>query len=269
VIGLLLSLDLGPFDPARSGIGIRLLSECQRERIAVTADVQQLLEVFRRFAVTMTEPFEISHVLYELGDATSDVLGADAAGVSIAGADGRLEFVIATDCTLIELEEIQQAHQVGPCVDAFHRGEPVLITDIAEQSQWGTYREAAAASNFRSVIGMPLMTAEHRLGSLNIYSRRRREWSGADVESATALAEIATAYVVRAGQLASAVDLAGQLQQALDSRVVIEQAKGALSQAHGIPVGEAFELLRSYSRSHNLALRDVAHAVVDDQLDIS
>jgi GAF domain-containing protein len=207
--------------------------------------------------------------LYQLGDAVVDVLDTDGAAVSIANADGRLEFVTATDRTLTDLEVTQQSHQAGPCVEAFQCGEPVVITDIAEHAHWDAYRAAAAASNYAAVIGVPLMVGEHRIGSLNIYDRQPRDWTDDHVVAATALAEIATAYIVRAGQLESAVDLAGQLQHALDSRVVIEQAKGVLSRAHGISLGAAFELLRSYSRSHNQPLRDIAHAVVHDRHDIN
>lgn len=232
-------------------------------------DLHQLLVSFRHFAVTMTEPFEITSVLYRLGDSAVRVLEADGAGVSLATADGRLEFVAATDHSLTDLEEVQQAHQAGPCVEAFRRGEPVVINSIPEEVHWDAYRAAASATNFAAVIGMPLVIGEHRLGSLNIYDRAPRNWTDDEVEGAAALAEIATAHIVRAGQLASAVDLTGQLQHALDSRVVIEQAKGMLSHRHDISVGAAFELLRGYSRSHNRALRDVADAVVEGQLDIN
>lgn len=232
-------------------------------------DVHQLIGVFRRFAVTMTEPFEITNVLFQLGDAAVGVVGADGAGVSLGTADGRLEFVTTTDRSLIQLEQTQQDHQQGPCVEAFHSGQPITMANIAEEAPWEPYRQAAAASNFASVIGMPLLVGEHRLGSLNIYRRRPHEWSDDEVEAAAALAEIGTAYIVRAGQHANAVTLAGQLQHALDSRVVIEQAKGALSRDRQISVAAAFELLRGYARSHNQSLRDVAEAVVHEQLDIT
>lgn len=232
-------------------------------------DVNRLLEVFRRFAVTMTQPFEVTHVLYQLGDAVVDVLDTDGAGVSIANADDQLEFVTTTDRTLTDLEVTQQTYQTGPCVDAFRLGETVVIADIAEQERWREYRNAAATSGYSAVIGVPLIVGGHRLGSLNVYDRRRRDWTPDDVAAATALAEIATAYIVRAGQLADAIDLAGQLQHALSSRVVIEQAKGILSQAHGVSVGAAFELIRSYARSHNQTVRNIAEDIVHRQLDVT
>jgi GAF domain-containing protein len=197
------------------------------------------------------------------------VLDTDGAGVSIANAENQLEFITATDRTLTDLEVTQQQHQAGPCVEAFRRGEPIVLTNIAEQARWDAYRDAAAASNYAAVIGAPLKVGGHRIGSLNIYNRQPRDWTADDVDAATAFAEIATAYTVRAGQLAEAVDVAGQLQHALDSRIIIEQAKGVLSHAHSISVGAAFELLRSYSRSHNQPIRDIAHAVVHDHLDIT
>lgn len=232
-------------------------------------DVQLLHDVFRRFAVTMTQPFEISQVLYELGDSAVSVMDADGAGLSIATSDGCLEFVTATDRDLVHIGEVQEELQAGPSVEAFRHGEPVVIEDIAEMTSWKPYCQAAADANLAAVVGMPIKVAEHRIGSLDIYHRKTRQWSSDEVDAVRALAEIAAAYIVRAGEHADAVTLAGQLQRALDSRIIIEQAKGVLSRHHDIPVGDAFDLLRSYARSNNRHVRDVAHAIVNDGLDIS
>jgi AmiR/NasT family two-component response regulator len=116
---------------------------------------------------------------------------------------------------------------------------------------------------------MPLVVADHRLGSLNLYQRAARAWSVDDVDAVRTLADIATAYVVRAGELAEARTIAGQLQRALDSRVIIEQAKGVLSNRHHISIGDAFDSLRSYARRQRRPLRDVAADVVAGELDIS
>jgi GAF domain-containing protein len=214
----------------------------------------------------MAESFEVNNVLYHLGDSAVEILKADGAGVSIATKDDRLAFVTATDRSLVELEEVQESSQRGPSVDAFRSGEPVVISDIAAEIDWVEYRAAAAFSDFGAVVGMPLVVGGQRAGSLNIYARGRRDWSDEEVEAVRTLADIATAYVVRAGQLAEALDLAGQLQRALDSRVIIEQAKGVLSRDRSVPIGEAFDLLRTYSRSNNRSLREVAHEVVNDGL---
>jgi GAF domain-containing protein len=231
-------------------------------------DTQELLGLLRRFASTMSNSFEVNHMLDELGELAVTILDADGAGVSVVGDDGKLRFVTATDRSLVELEMVQETEQEGPCVEAFRRNEPVLVSNIAAEPRWERYRQAARHSNFNAVVGMPLVVADHRLGSLNLYQRQTRNWSDDDVQAVRTLADIATAYIVRAGELAEARTVADQLQRALDSRVVIEQAKGIISNRHRISVGEAFDVLRNHARRQRLPLRDVATRVVAGELDV-
>jgi len=232
-------------------------------------EMDKMLELMHRFAATMAETYEVSDVLYELGDSAVTILEADGAGVSVVGSSGRLEFVTATDQSLLDLERVQEKYQAGPCVEAFQRGEPVIVGNIADVvADWPAYKETAERTNFGAVVGMPLMAGTRRVGSLNIYQRRVREWSDDDVNAVRSMADIATAYIVRAGELAQARVLAGQLEHALGSRVVIEQAKGVLSRDHGVSVDAAFDLLRSYSRREQRSLREIAHDVVHDGLRI-
>jgi GAF domain-containing protein len=244
--------------------GIRIVPEGDP-----VVDSHQLLEMLRRFAATMSKSFEVNDMLYELGDTAVRIVGADGAGVSLVSHDGQLRFVTATDRSLIELETVQESEQEGPCVEAFRRNEPVLVSNIAAETRWDRYRQAAQHSNFGAVIGMPLVVADHRLGSLNVYQRRNRQWSDEAVEAVRTLADIATSYVVRAGELAEARTIADQLQRALDSRVVIEQAKGVISTRHEISIGEAFDVLRNHARRQRRPLREVAAEVVAGTLDIS
>lgn len=232
-------------------------------------DLNTMLELLRRFAVTMTSSFEINDVLYQLGDSAVEIFDADAAGVSLATADDRLEFITATDQSLIDLEMVQQERQEGPCVLAFRTGESVTVSDISELDLWPEYRDTAARSKLAAVLGMPLAVGDRRVGVINVYSRVPREWSEDDVQAGRTLADIATAYIVRAGELGEAHDLTRELQHALDSRVIIEQAKGVLSRHHSVSVDDAFDRLRDYSRRNNMKLREVAHGVVHEQLDLS
>ena len=231
-------------------------------------DRQQLLEMLRRFAATMSDSFEVNDMLYQLGDTAMAILDADGAGVSLAARDGHLRFVTATDRSLTELEMVQESEQEGPCVEAFRRNEAVLVSDIAAEPRWDRYRQAARHANYQAVVGMPLVVGEHRLGSLNLYQRRIRTWSDDDIDAVRTLADIATAYIVRAGELVEARTIADQLQRALDSRVIIEQAKGIISNRHEISVSEAFDVLRSHARRQRRPLREVSTDVVAGVLDI-
>ncbi len=230
--------------------------------------VNPLFDLLRRFASTMAREFDVNDVLYELGDGAMGILDAAGAGVSVVNDAGELVFITSTSQLVVDIERVQTADQQGPCVEAFRSGDVVPVSDIRTLDQWPRYKEAAARHGLSSVVGLPLILDDHRIGSLNVYDTNVREWTDAELASAWVLADMATAYLVHAGELAEARKLTEQLQYALDSRIVIEQAKGMLSRDHSIPVDEAFRLLRMFARSHNLGLRDVARRVVEAELQI-
>ena len=227
-----------------------------------------LLAVLRQFASRMADRFDVTDVLYELCDHAVMVLDATGAGVSVVDSSGELRFVTATSEAVIEMERVQADHQQGPCVDAFHSGHTRVVTNAAELDQWPSYRDAAMHLGLISVAGVPLALNGRSVGALNVYAAEERSWSDETLESAQVLADIATSYVLRAGELAQANELNGQLQSALDSRVIIEQAKGMLASDHRVSVDEAFEMLRNHSRQTNVPLRVVAQAVVSLELEI-
>jgi GAF domain-containing protein len=167
------------------------------------ATTQALFELLRRFATTMARDFEVNDVLYELCDSAVVTLDAAGAGVSVAVGEGRLKFVTSTDHAVVAIEQVQERYQAGPCVEAFRRRDVVVVPDIS-QTTWPHYRVAAAESGFESVVGLPLTLDDHRVGSLNVYDRRVRDWSEVDLAAARVLADVATAYLVRAGELAEA-----------------------------------------------------------------
>ena len=220
----------------------------------------------RRFAAAMARQFDVNEVLYELGDGAMAILDAAGAGVSVVNEAGELVFITSTSQLVVDVERVQMEHQAGPCVEAFQRGEAVPVSDIGELVEWPEYREAARRAGLSSVVGLPLALEDRRIGSLNVYDAKVREWTGSELASASVLADMATAYLVHAGELAKARQLTEQLQRALDSRIVIEQAKGMMSRDNSISVDVAFHLLRTFARSKNLDLREVAHRVVDSGL---
>lgn len=181
----------------------------------------------------------------------------------LPGEDGRLLFITATSERVTEIERVQESEQAGPCVQAFTTGNVVTIDKISGIDRWPLYRQTAAQAGFESVVGLPLIVEDRRVGSLNVYDTGPREWSADSLASARVLADIATAYIVRAGELAEAHALSHQLQHALDSRVIIEQAKGMLARDHKISVDAAFDRIRSHSRTNHVPVRTVAEAVVN------
>jgi GAF domain-containing protein len=227
------------------------------------ADQGSLPEILRRFARTLTGRYDLTDVLYELCDNVVAVLAADGAGVSVFNDGGDLRFVTATDETVVQAEKAQEEFGRGPCISSVALGRPVPVRDIRDHDEWPDYRTRAEALGLYAVLGLPLVLDGDRIGSMDVYSYEPREWSDAQVAEGEVLADIAAAYVLNASELAKSRRTAEQLQAALDSRVVIEQAKGRLAGELGVSVNDAFDRLRSFARSSNRSLRSVASEVIE------
>jgi len=228
-------------------------------------ETDRFLAVLTRFAEAMTGEYDLSGVLYRLTDDVVEVLDIAGAGIAVADEDERLRYASSSSDAVAVLEQVQEEHQQGPCAEAFRSQEPVTVTDIASHTDWPGYKAEAERVGFRAVAGLPLSLASERFGALNLYDRQAREWTEDEIGRAGVLADVAAGYLVHA-RLVDARKLTEQLQFALSSRVVIEQAKGVLAAALDITVDEAFERLRAHSRSRNVPLREVAQAVVADGL---
>ena len=227
------------------------------------ADQRLLIQTLSEFAETLVKGFAISDVLHSLAERVSAVLRVDGAGVSLQHA-GQLRFVTALDERSTALERAQENSQAGPCVEAWRSGKAVTVTDLRRASHgWVAYEKVARLAGVVAVAGVPLRLNSHHIGSLNLYSSTAREWQGDDLAAARVLADVATSYVINASRLEREQRVSEQLREALDSRIVIEQAKGILAAEHGITVDRAFELMRQRARSRNATLRAVAQAVVD------
>ena len=232
------------------------------------ANPELLLQVLSDFARTLSGRYSIADVLAQLTEIVTAVLDVTGAGVSILDEENRLRFVTASSDALIAAEERQEHLQQGPCIDAAQLGDVVMSTDLGDEVRWPGLLPVLRSAPFRSVVAIPLVSEDRSLGSLNIYDGRTRHWSEGDVRAARVLADMAVGYVINASQLEQAERTREQLQEALESRVVIEQAKGMLANANGITIDEAFGRLRRHARDGRLPLRDVATAVVEGGLQI-
>jgi GAF domain-containing protein len=162
-----------------------------------------------------------------------------------------------------ELEHNQEEQQAGPCRDAYDTGEVVRVTDVREEAaRWPEFSATAARLDVAGVAGIPMRLADQIIGALNLYSPEPRAWTDEDIAVAGVLADVATSYVVNASKLHQQEQLSEQLQEALESRVVIEQAKGITAQQHAVTVDDAYQLMRRHARNNNASLRVVAEAIV-------
>ena len=220
------------------------------------------LRTLSEFARTLVVRYEIGDVLYDLADRTTTLLGVAGAGVCLAEGD-RLRFVTGVNDATVRLEQTQERTQQGVCVESFRSGEVVRLDDVAElDGRWPEFETEARAVGVAAMVAIPMRLDDDVLGAVNVYSAERRAWSEDDVATAQVLADMATSYLVNASELQKSRRTAEQLNEALQSRVVIEQAKGILSAERKIPMDQAFEALRRHARGHNANLRTVAEAVV-------
>lgn len=212
----------------------------------------------------MTKSYDLQAMCFELCEQVVDVLDADGAGVTVADNSDRLRYVTATSDEATKLELTQEHTQTGPCRTAYDDGRTVVVDDVKLHSLWPQYLEVAETVGVGAVLGVPLRTDGERLGAIDVYSYGQRAWSEEEVTAAGVFADMATAYFLRTSELEEASRLGDQLQHALDSRVIIEQAKGMLASRYKVGIDEAFESLRTHARSSQQKLTEVARAVVED-----
>jgi len=221
-----------------------------------------LAATFLQLADTLVDDFDVVELLTMLSDRCVELLGAAATGIMLANASGNLQVMAASseDANLLELFQIQ--NEEGPCLDAFRSGQAVAHANLGEGSSWPRFGQLALGAALPSVHAFPMRVRTHVLGTLNLFMATPTPLSEADVLVAQALAHAATLALLHNEAAQDSQRLTAQLQGALNSRVTIEQAKGAIAERARIGTDEAFVRLRHYARGHNLKLTDVATGVV-------
>ncbi|MCA2214171.1 GAF and ANTAR domain-containing protein [Jidongwangia harbinensis] len=229
-----------------------------------TLSAERLAAIFVEVADTLVDDFDLMEFLHMLADRATDLVGAAAAGLLMADAHGRLEYMAGSNETVKLVELFQLQNQEGPCLEAFATGAPVINVDLGQAgARWPRFAPRATAVGFLSVHAFPLRLRQQVIGAMNVFGDRRGgDFTGADVPIMQALTDVAAIGLLQERAVRHGEILTEQLQGALNSRIVIEQAKGAVAQAAGVSVDEAFRTIRAYARRHNRRLTDVAHDVV-------
>ena len=233
-----------------------------------TSRDQDIIDSLVAMADNLVTDFDVVDLLTALADRCVSVLGVSAAGVMFASPAEELRLVASSDeaMRVVELFELQA--QEGPCLDAFRTGERVEHeTQRADTGRWPRFAPVALEAGFRTVLGLPLRLRETTVGALNLFSTEDTPLDERDVMVAQGFADMATISIIQHGATSETQRINEQLSRALTSRIVIEQAKGVIAERAGIEITEAFSRLRTYARSHNLHLADVAGAAVDGTLD--
>jgi transcriptional regulator with GAF, ATPase, and Fis domain len=230
----------------------------------IQTDTELLSDTFVDLADTMVADFDIIDFLHLLTDRSVALLAASAAGVVLADPRGELRVAAASseEAGLLELFQLQ--NDQGPCLDCFRTGQPVTAGDLAGPDQrWPRFAQAAAQSGFRTVQALPMRLRDQVIGALNLFHAGPGLLSPADLRIGQALADVATIGLLHERNVRRRETVAEQLQAALNSRVVIEQAKGKLAERLGIDMDRAFSMLRDYARNTNQRLTDVARDFVN------
>jgi GAF domain-containing protein len=226
-----------------------------------------LARTFVELADTLVDDFDVVELLTRLADRCVELFDITAAGLMLVAPDGDLRVMASSSeaMRVLELFELQ-AHE-GPCLDCHRSGQPVLNQDLAAvNGRWPQFAARAMASGFHSVHALPLRLRGTIIGALNLFQIDPGEMLKADIDAAQALADVATIAILSHRASLEAQVLNEQLNTALNSRVVIEQAKGVIAERSGLNMEQSFSALRSYARTHNLRLQAVARDVIDGSL---
>ena len=231
--------------------------------MSVGQDREQLLmATFVELADTLVADFDVTDFLHGLADRAVQLLGVDAAGLMLADQRGSLRVVASSteQARLAELFQLQ--HDQGPCLECFQTGVPVAEPELAAATgRWPSFAPAALEAGFASVQALPMRLRDEVIGAMNLFMHAPSQLDETDLRVGQALADVATIGLLQERNLRHQEVLAEQLQGALNSRVVIEQAKGVLAERLGLDMGKAFELIRSQARVQNRRLAELAAAV--------
>jgi GAF domain-containing protein len=228
-----------------------------------------LADTLVMLADTLVADFDVIDFLATLTERIVELLAASEVGLMLAEPQGHLRVMAATTerMRMIDLFELQADE--GPCLECFHSGESILNVDLepdATDRRWPTFGPRARDAGFRTVHALPMRLRDEVIGAANIFHAVPTTISVHDAHLAQALVDAATIGVLQERAVQQGEVLAEQLQHALNSRVAIEQAKGAVAERADVDMTTAFAWMRGYARSHNLRLATVARSVLERSL---
>jgi GAF domain-containing protein len=228
---------------------------------------QRLTQIFVELADTLVDEFDALDFLHTLTDRSVELLNADAAGVILSDQRGHLQVVASTSNRAQDLELFELQSDEGPCLDCFNTGRVVANVELSMARQrWPHFSDAFVRAGYQSAHAVPLRLRSQVIGAMNLFCVDQTTLSDQDLALGQALADVATIGLLQERAVRQSDLVSEQLQTALNSRVLIEQAKGVLLARTGVGVDEAFRLMREHSRRSHQPLREVAAAVIDGTL---
>ena len=234
----------------------------------MSADREQAVtRAFVSLARSLADGVDPVDLLTGLAEDATGLLDVASTGILLADPGRVLHVVAASSEATRALEVYQLQREQGPCLDCYRSGAPVSVADLrTETVRWPLFVGAAAAAGFASVHALPIRLRENVLGVMGLFGTHIGALGEDDLGLSQALAYVAAVAIVQDKAAADSAMVNEQLQSALTSRVLVEQAKGILAQRGDLAMDRSFAVLRRYARDHNLRLTDVARAVADRQL---
>jgi transcriptional regulator with GAF, ATPase, and Fis domain len=228
----------------------------------------KLLDTFANLTDTLVTGYDVVDLLHTLVESCQNLLDIDASGILLADDQGLLD-VVASSSEANELVEMMAAGAIsGPASDCYRSGTIVTATISPSHTEWEEFVRLASRLGFTSTFAIPLRLRTLTIGVLSLFRVESEPLDSKTLRAAKALADVATIGVLHERSVRESAAIQAQLTGALQSRIVVEQAKGVISHTHGISMDEAFQLLRSYARSNRLMLSSVADGVVRREIQI-
>ena len=224
----------------------------------------ELGAVFVRLADNFVSGADIIDLLTTLVEESKHLLNIDEVGLLLLDAAGDLQVAATTSEETRLVEILHLSGKAGPGLHAFQTRTVFSVDDVQSHATlWATFAEAALEHGFRGVHAVPLRLRDDTIGVMNLFSRKAQSLNAPDAAVGQSFADIATISIIGQRNLTLEQVVRGHIQEALNTRVVIEQAKGIISEARGLSMKDSFDYLRRYSRDNNIKLNDVARKVVD------
>jgi GAF domain-containing protein len=223
-----------------------------------------LAEALVNLADTLVDDYDVIDLLNRLTEYCVRLLPFDAAGLVLSDQRGHLRVVSCSTEHARVVELFQLEADEGPCLDCLRTRLPVTVLDLSKPTEWPRFARRAVSEGFRCVYALPMRLRSETIGALNLFAAQPGPITRNDLRVARALADMATIGILQQQALRRADVLAEQLEGALNSRVIIEQAKGVLSGRSGLDLAQSFTLLRDHARNTNQRLSDLALAVTGD-----
>jgi transcriptional regulator with GAF, ATPase, and Fis domain len=233
------------------------------------ADNRRLRDTFVELAGTLVADYDVIEFLDSLTLRIVELLGVTACGVLLADHLGTLNVVAPSSEQSRVLELFQLQNSQGPCLDAYRTGQPVLCSSLpSADDRWPLFAPAAQAAGFAAVYALPMRLRDQVIGAVNLFSDSPGSLTAEEIELGQSLTDVATIGILHERIVRRHDEVTGQLQTAMNSRILIEQAKGVLAERLGVSVDEAFVSLRRHARKTSTRLTEVAAAIVDDRLQV-